>query len=161
MVAERAQQERDFPWQRGDDPRRAAHARRERESNLLERRPLRPGSHEDPATSAELHVGLPGLPQLLRDAAHAIKDAESRVQAAEDQMQEVVVAAEQRVRAAEMRAKAAEDLARSMEKRALEEIKVAERRAEAAEAQARAAEADVRAAEEWVARVRRALNDAA
>ena len=153
MAAERAQQERDFPWQRSpDDLRRASHGRRERETPLLDRRPLRIDRPEEPEHAAELGVGLPGLPQLLRDAAQAIKGAESRVLEVEDEMREALAAAEQRVHAAEARAKAAEDLARALEKRASEAIRAAERRADVAEASAKAAEA-------WVARVRRALDE--
>jgi hypothetical protein len=153
VAAERARQERDFPWERTtDDPRRTGQVPRDRDSHTPERRSPRQEPSEDAALRVPLPAGLPGLPQLFREAAQAIKSAEGRVLAVEDQMREVIAAAEQRIRAAEARAKAAEELAQSLEKRAAEAVKAAERRAEAAEATARSAE-------EWVTRVRRALNE--
>ena len=63
MAAERAQ-ERDFPWQRADDLRRATHVRRDRENHLLDRRPLRPENPDGDFSPTGLHAGLPGLPQF-------------------------------------------------------------------------------------------------
>jgi hypothetical protein len=161
VAADLAQQERAFPWQRRPDERhRAGPSRAHRENHSLDRMSMRGEPERDDVTSpAELSAGLPGLPQLLREAAQAITGAEARVLAAEEQMRDAIAAAEERVRSAEARAKAAEELAHSLEKRATEAIRAAERRADAAELKANEAEAGARAAEEWVTRVRRVLND--
>jgi chromosome segregation ATPase len=183
MAAERANQERAFPWERRrEDPRSRA------EEDTVESATPR-GLRVVPATGErEDRRGLySNLPSLLREASEAIKNAEARALSIEDKMadalseaenrvaeaqaraktaEDLVGSLEKRIQAAEGRAKAAEALAQSLEKRAKDAIKQAELRIEEAESRARGAERRAEASEDiataaqsWVERVRAAMDE--
>jgi chromosome segregation ATPase len=182
MAAERANQERAFPWERREDPRARGN---DEVSETAGSRGLRVVS---PAAALDERRGLySNLPGLLREASEAIKNAEARALSIEDKMaealsdaesrveeaqaraktaEELVQSLEKRIQAAEGRAKAAEALAQSLEKRAKDAIKQAEMRIEEAESRARSAERRAEAAEDiataarsWVERVRAAMDE--